>query len=47
MLRWNETPDQVFQAIVHDYLESTGDMVDAYDHAEGPTDGEREARHIA
>jgi hypothetical protein len=46
MLRWNETPDQVFQAIVHDCLESIRDMIEAYDHAEEPTEGEREARHI-
>jgi len=44
MLRWNETPDQVFQAIVHDCLESTRDMIEVYDAEAEPTEEEREAR---
>jgi len=44
MLRWSETPDQVFQAIVHDCLESTQDMIGVYDAEGRPTEEEREAR---
>ena len=44
MLRWNETPDEVFQAIVHACLELTRDMIEAYDREGEPTDGERAAR---
>ena len=44
MLRWSETPDQVFQAIVHDCLESTQDLIGVYDAGEKPTEEEREAR---
>ena len=45
MLRWNETPDRVFQAIVHACLESTRDMIAAYDHEGELTGGKRAARN--